>query len=69
MKLLHILSLALTLAGLASAEWPHLRTTFGVPGVIGFDPNPRTQDELDAEGWVLMEGCADGNSVQVLNDL
>ena len=51
------------LVAVASAQWPHLRTTYGVPGISGFDTNPRTQAELEAEGWILMESCDDGNSV------
>ena len=56
-------SLLLALSAFASAQWPHLRTTYGIPGISGFDVNPRTQAELEEEGWVLMESCADGNSV------
>ena len=57
---LKILVLFASLA-ISSAKWPHLRRTFGIPGAGGFSPEPRTQAELEAEGWVQLSSCADGN--------
>ena len=51
----------LAMAAVASAKWPHLRRTFGIPGAGGFTPEPRTTAEIEEAGWVKLSSCADGN--------
>ena len=50
-----------TLFVAASAKWPHLRRTFGIPGAGGFYPEPRTTAELEEAGWVKVSSCEDGD--------
>ena len=54
--------LAAASSGVSGAKWPHLRHTFGAPGFGGASPLPRTQAELDKEGWVQVSSCEDPSS-------
>ena len=41
-----------------SAEWPDLKTTFGLNPFAGaFHSQPRTASDAESEGWVLMASC------------
>ena len=40
-----------------SEPWPHLRAHFAILG--GFKEQPRTQAELDEQGWVKLSSCED----------
>jgi hypothetical protein len=59
MRFLALASL-FVLVSFASAEWPHLVTTFGtIPGLgTANDDQPRTEAELLDGGWVQLSNCS-----------
>ena len=55
--------LLLVAASVSAENWPRLRRTFGIPGLGGFSPEPRTQAELEKKRYVQLSSCADGNTM------
>ena len=39
--------------------WENFRTTYGIPGIMGFSSQPRTLKEAENDGWIQIGSCDD----------
>lgn len=62
LRVISILLVSFALGSCQQQAWPHLRTTYGVPGISGFNPQPRTTSEAEDQGWIKLSSCGEESS-------